>query len=341
MKQVLLALDPVFDLHRTHFGHPEQPTRLGALADLPVLRSLRRVEPRPATDEELLRVHAKEYLDFLARIDAAGGGFLRRDTPIGPDSLKAARAAAGVSVDLASALMNGTADAAAALVRPPGHHACPASGMGFCVLNNAALAAAAVAGSGRRVAVFDWDVHHGNGVQQAFWESPDVLYVSMHQHPLYPYTGLAEEVGVGPGAGTTRNVPLPAGCRDGDYLYAFDALVGPALSGFAPDLLVICAGFDAHRLDPLGSMQITEGCFRELLRRARVTTSAAPVLLVLEGGYSIEALRACVAEVLAELVAPSVSTGAAPEAYPEVRAHVDRVAARWEDARWTGRAIRT
>jgi acetoin utilization deacetylase AcuC-like enzyme len=326
MARVLLAHDTVFGTHQPHPGHPEQPARLEWLNGIPALESLPRLKPRPATREELLRVHSGDYLDAIRTVEDAGGGRLDVDTPIGPGSLDAALHAAGTCVDLILALLGGEVDAGIALVRPPGHHARPCSGMGFCILNNAAVAAAAAVAGGARVAVFDWDVHHGNGIQEAFWTTAEVLYASMHQHPHYPFSGAPWERGEGPGEGTTLNVPLPAGCRDADYAHAVERLVAPALRAFAPDVLIIAAGFDAHHSDPFGQMALTGLGFASLLEQALDAAGRVPVLFELEGGYTPEGLRDGVGQCM------PVLRGAAPlprppqTPHPTVVEHVTRLA---------------
>lgn len=333
MNTVLIAADPIFERHAPYLGHPDQPHRLQVLADLPAVAGLPRLPPRPATDDELLAAHSEDYLSLLGRMEAAGGGNLCPDTPVGPESVAVARHAVGACIDLALALAQGEARAAVALVRPPGHHAERERGMGFCLLNNVAAAALAATRLGRRAAVLDWDVHHGNGTQNILWRSGETVVVSIHQYPHYPWrTGGADELGEGPGHGLNRNVPMPAGCRDGDYLRAFEDLVCPVLRGFAPDVLLISAGFDAHRLDPYGGMALTAAGFREMLRRAWLAVGAAPVLLVLEGGYSLDALRESVAACVDELARGPSDDGIAPAAHPDVVRHIERVKSEWDGA---------
>jgi acetoin utilization deacetylase AcuC-like enzyme len=252
--------------------HPESPRRLEVL-----LESLGAwTEAAPATVEQVERCHTAEHVAKIRGIEQ--DSWLDGDTPASATSFEAALLAAGAAI--AAARTGGFA-----VVRPPGHHAPPDRAMGFCLFNNAAIAGrAAQAELGlERVAIVDWDVHHGNGTQDIFWNDPSVLYVSLHQWPFYPGTG-----GPGEGNETTVNIPLPAGSGNEDYLRAFDEVLDPAVRSFEPDLLVVSAGFDAHVDDPLAMMEVTGAGFRELARRC---TGLAPrVAAVLEGGYNLETL---------------------------------------------------
>jgi acetoin utilization deacetylase AcuC-like enzyme len=294
-KTLALVDDPLFCEHVAPAGHPERPERLhaarAAIAHCEL--DLRRVDltARPATDDELARVHAQEYLHLLHQ--AAGrSGYLDEDTFYSPASVHAARAGAGAALVVTEALLEKRAEFGLALVRPPGHHARPNGAMGFCLLNNVAVAAAHARARGvERVAIVDFDVHHGNGTQEMFYADPSVLYVSLHQSPLYPGTGAAEERGVGDGRGYTVNVPLSAGADDAVYGAAMERIVAPVLEGYAPQLLLFSAGFDAHARDPLAQMTMTDHGFRTLVRRT--LAALAPevcVGLVLEGGYDLVGL---------------------------------------------------
>jgi acetoin utilization deacetylase AcuC-like enzyme len=256
----------------------------------------------PADIADVERVHNPWYVEAIERAAENGGGWLDHDTYLSPASFDVAMLAAGAAVAAVDAALDGTVARSFAIVRPPGHHATPERGMGFCLLNNVAIAAAhALARGLTRVLVVDWDVHHGNGTQDAFYATDQVLFFSVHQYPFYPGTGAADETGIGKGEGYTINVPLPAGQRDETYLRLFDERLLPAARRYRPELILISAGYDAHAHDPLGGMRLTESGFAALAER--LSTLAADLadnrlIAVLEGGYDPLALARSVAATL-------------------------------------------
>jgi acetoin utilization deacetylase AcuC-like enzyme len=287
------------DDHDAGHGHPERAARTRAAADGLIEAGLHdaivAVAPRQATSDELHRVHTREHLATLEAISRAGGGHFDEQTVMSAGSWETALLAAGSGLQAVAALDEGLGDAAMVLARPPGHHAGPSSAMGFCFINNIAVTAAALVERGERVAIVDWDVHHGNGTQEIFWNDPRVLFVSMHQRGLYPGTGRVIEVGGASAPGTTLNIPLPASTTGEALRLALDGLVAPTVAAFAPTWILVSAGFDGHRHDPLADWCLTSGDFGELA--ARVTAMApAPGRLVafLEGGYDLPSLAASV-----------------------------------------------
>ena len=294
----LLISSPRFVDHRTPDGHPERPARAEVMARVAARWAAgggRVAAPEPVADEALARVHDGRYLEEVA---AAAGRRVRLDpdTWTSPDSVAVARLAAGAALAAVDHALDRGAPGLA-FVRPPGHHAERARAMGFCLYNNAAIAAAHALSRGlERVAVVDYDVHHGNGVQWIFYDDPRVLYVSTHQHPFYPGTGAADDVGRGAGAGTTVNAPLAAGAGDADLDRVFREVVMPILGAYAPDALVLSAGFDAHAADPLGGMRLTAEGYATLTRRLWAFAAgrcAGRLAVVTEGGYDLQALEDC------------------------------------------------
>ena len=302
---MLLSTSERFADHDPGAGHPERPARLDAvlagIADADLGDAVVAVESRPATASELALVHLPAHLELLERLSSRGGGSLDPDTSAGPASWEVALLAAGAGLDVIERLDAGGGDAGFCAVRPPGHHATAGAAMGFCLLNNAALAAAVLAGRGERVVILDWDVHHGNGTQELFWADDRVLYVSLHQWPLYPGTGAVEERGTGAGSGLTINVPLPAGATGDVAVAAFDEVIDGAVESFAPTWLVVSAGFDAHRRDPIGGLGWSSGDYAELTRRALAHAAPGRRLFFLEGGYDLEALAASAGACVAAL----------------------------------------
>jgi acetoin utilization deacetylase AcuC-like enzyme len=296
----LIVDDPRFEGHVPPGPHPERPERLVAARQAVAERTaagtrFERVEPRPASDEELVRVHAPRFIESLANLRGETG-YLDADTYVSAESVSIARLAAGSLVSMIDRMIDGPVRKGVALLRPPGHHARPARAMGFCLLNNVAIAAAHARARGlERIAIIDWDVHHGNGTQEIFWTDPNVLYVSTHQYPFYPGTGEADEVGDADGKGYTVNVPLAAGGGDAEYASAFERIVLPVVADYAPDLVLVSAGFDASARDPLAQMELSPNAFGWMAREVARTTAATTqgrMALVLEGGYDLVALEA-------------------------------------------------
>jgi len=315
-----IVTDESFLVHDTGAGHPERPDRLRAIGQLLESNPRPGLEPiavRPATTQELIRVHAPEHVERVAETSGGPDTAFDADTPISAGSYEAARRAAGGVLELVDAVMAKRVENGFAFVRPPGHHAEADRAMGFCLFNNIAVAAAHLrAHHGlERVLVVDWDVHHGNGTQHAFYRDPSVMFISSHQYPFYPGTGGAGEVGVGEGEGFTLNLPFPAGYGDSEYLEAYLEVVEPVARRFQPQFILVSAGFDAHRRDPLAQMEVSEDGFaklaRTLLRAARETCEDR-LVAVLEGGYDLTGLTRSVAEVLEEMKGETLGASVSP-----------------------------
>ena len=326
---LILISSERFGEHMTPPGHPECSERSEAM-DL-VANGWRRrggevVAPRLATREQLTRVHDPAYVQRIAETTGSAVA-LDVDTYTSPETYEVARLAAGAAIDAVERVMDGAHKRAFALVRPPGHHAEHHRAMGFCFFNNIAIGAAHARALGaRRVAIVDYDVHHGNGTQHVFSHDASVLYISVHQYPYYPGTGAADEVGDREGRGFTVNLPLEAGAVDEDYRVIFSEVILPVLRQFAPDLLMLSAGFDAHERDPLGGMRLTTAAFAAMtreLRRVAEECCDGRLVAVMEGGYDLHALCESMHEVTTVLATDEVGAEAWPAAttVPPRRGH--------------------
>jgi acetoin utilization deacetylase AcuC-like enzyme len=305
----LLLISDQFTLHDTG-RHPENAGRLatthnhlaraGLLHDRPV------AEPVSANVDDVALVHAPRYIHMIEALARSGGGQIDADTRVSRQSYEVALLAAGAAIGAVDIVLDRSALRTFVLSRPPGHHALRNRGMGFCIFNTIAIAAQhAIARKGlRRIAIIDWDVHHGNGTQAIFYKTDQVLYASIHQWPLFPSTGAASETGCGPGEGYTVNVPLPPGTGVQSYLQTLDEIISPRVTEYQPELILVSAGFDAHREDPLAAMDVSESGFAEIAARMRTWADALTdgrLVLILEGGYNQPALARSVAATIRAL----------------------------------------
>lgn len=312
MGKVGFLYHPDFLNHDTGYGHPERPDRLRYLMKhlLPseVWRTLHHLQPLPASEEWIKKVHPEAHVNMIQQRCSAGETVLDMgDTHVCKESYDVALLAAGAVIQAVDLVLTGTLERSFCAVRPPGHHAETSTVMGFCLFNNVAIGAryAQQKHNVERVAILDWDVHHGNGTQEIFYEDPSVFYVSLHQYPFYPGTGAAEETGSGKGKGFTLNCPMKAGSAEKEYLDAFRERILPTLHKFQPQLLMISAGFDAHKDDPLANINLTENSFSEMTKMAMEVAekhSRGRIVSVLEGGYNLEALARSVEAHLDHLI---------------------------------------
>ncbi len=304
MSDTGFVYDDIFLKHEVTPGHPERPERLGAILDMLDKTGLRDelkwITPREASLEDIARVHEPYYADFVRQAIDQGETLLDgSDTCAGPHSYQAALMAAGGVLEAIDAIVRGDVGNVFCAVRPPGHHACAGRAMGFCIFNNVAVGAryAQAVHGFKKVLIIDWDVHHGNGTHDIFYDDDTVLYVSTHQVPHYPGTGASGQRGHGRGEGFTFNVPIRSGAGDDELRLAYDTLIVPTADDFAPDLVMISAGFDAHDADPLSGLELTSGCYGELTRMVKGVAdrhAAGHVISVLEGGYNLDALAGSV-----------------------------------------------
>ncbi len=320
---VLLVTHPRFAEHIAARGHPERPARLeavlGGLRHPDLAEAIQSTAAEPASFEAVDAVHPPPHRRLIEELSAHGGGPIDPDTGTNEHSYEAALLAAGAGPTAVAALDAGLADAAFCAVRPPGHHATADQAMGFCLFNNVAVAARSLTARGERVLVVDYDAHHGNGTQDIFYADPSVAYVSLHQYPLYPGSGAFDETGVGAGIGATLNVPFPAGATGDHYRSAFDHLIAPLAETFDPTWLIISAGFDAHRADPLTGLGLSSGDFADLTADLVGLVPAGRRLAFLEGGYDLDALQtssaACVGALAGVRIAPEPPTSDGPGAH--------------------------
>jgi len=314
MSYLALIKDDRYLEHNAGEGHPESPNRLRVLHDLinTEFSGLPLIPPRLATERELALIHDPLYIQMVANTEGKVFSRLDPDTGLSARSYEIARLAAGGLLQAIDSLLTHdseprTANAVFAFVRPPGHHAEPSRGMGFCVFNNVAIAAeyAREKFGLKRILIVDWDLHHGNGTQHAFYDSPAVLYFSSHQYPHYPGSGSFDEVGSGTGEGFTINAPLPAGFGDAEYVRIYSTVLLPVALEYNPELVLVSAGFDPFVHDPLGSMKVTGegfGALTGIVQEIAKTTCDGKILMTLEGGYNPEGLRSGVRSVLRTLL---------------------------------------
>jgi acetoin utilization deacetylase AcuC-like enzyme len=302
------VFDSRFLRHNADIVHPERPTRLQAILDRlkqdNLLPRLTPVEFDSAPDEAIARVHSRQH---IMTVESARSQYLDPDTFVSDESPEIAKLAAGGVLEAATRVWNGDLSSAFCAVRPPGHHATSERAMGFCLYNNVAIAAAALTDKNpdAKVLILDWDVHHGNGTQAIFYDRADVMYASLHQYPFYPGTGSTNETGRGEGEGFTVNVPVAAGADDEEFLAAISRILQDHAAPFAPHLVMISAGFDAHARDPLGGLNVSTGAFADATRRVCAfagATCQGRVVSVLEGGYDLDALSEAVSVHVQELL---------------------------------------
>ena len=299
MPRLGLITDPTHVAHE-RAGHTERPERLIAILDHLEARGLRArmqtLRPREATDEEILAVHERQVLDTIGQ-HARQGSWIDLDTYTTPESPRIARRAAGAALVATEAVLAGDMDSVFVATRPPGHHATDTASMGFCLLNNVAIAAEAAMRAGvERIAIVDWDVHHGNGTQAIFETDRRVLYVSTHASPFYPGTGQYTDTGIGVAEGTKVNIPLPHGTGDTGFLAAYEQVVVPALERHRPELVFVSSGWDSHARDPLGTLQVSTEAYTRvasMVYEVARQSAAGRVIAVLEGGYDTHALAWC------------------------------------------------
>lgn len=318
--------DPVF-LEHDRPGHVERRERLSTtmqlLAQKELLGQLVEVQATPVPMEHLLAVHHEHYVKRAKEVAEGGGGNLDPDTYLNGRSYEVALTAAGGMLNLVDAILDGKADNGFALVRPPGHHALPGRGMGFCLFNNVAVGGAyALNHKGlSRVLIADFDLHHGNGTQEAFYSTDQILYFSTHQYPHYPGTGHWSEIGVGQGEGFSVNVPLPPGVGDEGYERVFDEVLYPVAERFRPELILVSAGYDAHWADPLGMMRLSStgyGHLTEALKEMAEEFCDGRLAFTLEGGYDLEALSHSIAATLQALLGGEIDDPLGPPPHPGI-----------------------
>ena len=325
-------------LAHNNASHPENATRLTetlrALEQLGLTRELVQIPPTPATLDQILAVHTAQEVDLVRTASIQNRGFLDPDTYVTPNSFEAAVRAAGGAIACVDAVLAGQVTSAFALVRPPGHHATPDRPMGFCLFNNIAIAARhAITRYGlQRILIVDFDVHHGNGTQDAFYDCPDVLYFSTHQYPFYPGSGDLREVGSGSGTGYTVNIPLPAYCGDDEYRAVFRQVLVPVAKRYAPQLILVSAGFDPHWADPLASMRVSVRGFRDLLSMISLLVAElcqGRLMMTLEGGYNTQVLADVIAtslyllqgaDTVVDALGPATSPARGPDVQPIIKA---------------------
>ena len=294
-----LVFHPDYLLHNPGTGHPERPERLAAIMEhlkkQGVLDLVISIDPKPAEDRWLQQVHPEEYLKYLEESARKAPVALDPDTALSEQSYRVAKLAAGGALAAIDEVMAGTIDNAFVALRPPGHHALSNRAMGFCLINHVAVAARYVQKKYglNRVLIVDWDVHHGNGTEEIFYNDPTVFYFSTHQWPYYPGTGASDDTGAGVGVGTTLNVPIAAGGGNAEVVHAFQHKLVPAAEAFKPEFVFISAGFDAHQDDPLAHLQLTESGYKELtqiVKNIAARFANGRLVSLLEGGYDLGAL---------------------------------------------------
>jgi acetoin utilization deacetylase AcuC-like enzyme len=308
MDSTIVFYDPIYLDHDTGFGHPERAERLEVtmqvLEESGLSERVRILSPRDATVDEIKLVHPMKHIQKVKDMAESGGGWLDGDTPVSPRSYDAALKSAGAALEGLERIFSGDAGNAFCLVRPPGHHALAMRGMGFCLFNNNAIAARFALDKYdiKRIFILDWDAHHGNGLQDIFYDDPRVLYVSLHQYPHYPGTGSYDEVGGGEGEGYIVNFPLPPRSGDDVYLAAFDEIILPIARQYEPQLVLISAGYDGHFSDPLCSMSLTSNAFAEMTIRLLGFAEefcSGKMLASLEGGYNLAGIAASICNTVA------------------------------------------